>query len=237
MATLGYLTGYLVPDDYTVITELHFEGTEGASGSGAYTDDAPTPLAWGTANSNGLLAAAAVYEGTRGLNLATSRAIYQPSFAGAGDSGFNFGSDDFTIEISTYFATIPTTAGNYRLMVAKDDVAGTRGWNLLSDGDNGGKIAFAMFDGATPYVVRWETVPSATTWYRVKAERLGNNLNLYIDSGSGYALVDTTDVTGVSVNSNSNCVAIGVFKNGGQVYTPSYHNGYVDYLLVRRKYP
>lgn len=238
MATLGYLTGYLVPYDYTVITELHFEGSEGSLGNGAYTDDAPSPLTWGAANSNGLIAAAAVYEGTRGLDLRSSRAIWQPShYVGVGDSGFNFGSDDFTIELSTYFVTVPTTAGHYRLMIAKDDVASTRGWNFLSDGDNGGRVGFNIFSGGTPYSVRWSTVPSATTWYRFKAERLGNDLNLYVDTGSGYTLVDTADVTGVSVNSTSHPVGMGVLKNGGQIIPSSYHNGFMDYLLVRRKYP
>lgn len=217
-------------DGYTTITELHFEGSEGGT---TYTDDAPSPLTWGgTAQTK----TAAVYEGTRGADFTSIREMYQPTFAGTGASGFNFGSDDFTIEISTYFVSIPG-AGNYRFMIAKDDVASTRGWNFIANGDSSGHIQFNMFDGATQYTVEWSTAPSSATWYRCKAERVGNDLNLYIDTGGGYSLVDTTDVTGASINSNTTAVIMGVLKNGGGVVSTSRHNGYMDYLLVRRKYP
>lgn len=148
-------------------------------------------------------------------------------FDGSGDflslpasSDFAFGAANFTVEGWVYTAT--TSGLGAIIGLANGSAANSNyAFQLLR---NGSQWQFNVFSGSTAYGSAVGAL-SINTWYHIAMVRSGNSLYAFVDG----ALIQTTSITGVTLNAPSGAVA-----HIGQVQ--GYHpwNGYIDSLRVTK---
>ena len=201
----------------SVIALLHMNGTDG---SGTFTDE--TGRTWGRLYNAFIDTGQSVFGG------ASAEFTYSlPNQAGirvtSDNADFNFGSDDFCIQMRVRHSVI---SGDYRVLMAKDSTVATRGWILLVDPlDSAGKIGFYFRDGGTTYSVVSTSVPSVNTWYAVAVSRVGSSLRLFVNG----TLEATTSVGSATINTTSHDTWIGLTHNSAGKF-----EGWVDEVRVTR---
>lgn len=197
-----------------VVGLLHFDGPNGST---TFTDE--TGAIWTLGGTASISTTHYEYGGASGQFTSADGRIYQTS-----PTGYDFGTNDFTIEGWIYPYTLPP-AGHYRTMISKDDVtAATRGWLFLINGDSSQKISFAFRDGSTAYSVISSSAPTVSVWTAVAAVRHGTNLYLFVNG----VLEATTVVGSAAVNTTSAELLISAFQNGGAYEPNSVWNGWLD---------
>lgn len=201
----------LTPPWANVVSLLHFDS--------AYTDQ--KGRVW--TNNAGSISTTTKKYGAGSLYLVTSANLITPY-----STDFNFGSNDFTVEAWIYVLTGATSGGQYRTIIAKDDVSlsSNRGWIFLLDGDLSGKINFSCRVGTTTYSVKTASAPSLSTWIHVAVVRDSGFLRLYVNG----VQQDFVAITG-SLNTPAVGTTIGVAKNGGTDLGPGF-NGYIEDVRV-----
>ena len=153
------------------------------------------------------------------------------SFDGSGDylmmpasSFWGFGTGDFTIEFWWY----PNTLATYQQMIMNANDGGPTGTGeyVITYNTTLG-LRFFINVGATVIQQGSTSGWSTGQWYYVAAVRSGNTLTLYRNGSS----IGSGSVTGVTIGSSSV-----PFYLGGEPYTPTSINGYVQDLRVTKGY-
>lgn len=191
---------------------LHMDG---GNGSTTFLDSSPTPKTV-TANGNAVISTA--------QNKYGAGSAY---FDGSGDflsipasSDFTFGAADFTVEGWVYTAT--TSGIGAIIGLANGSAANSNyAFQLVR---NGSQWQFNVFSGSTAYGSAVGAL-SINTWYHIAMVRSGNSLYAFVDG----ALLQTTSITGVTLNAPSGAVA-----HIGQVQGYFPWNGYIDSLRVTK---
>jgi len=131
-----------------------------------------------------------------------------------GNSSFQFGTGDFTIEMWVY---ISANASSQQTFL---DTRGAATAAPITFGIYQSKLAF--YDGTMR-----QTSATVTTgqWYHFAASRSGGNLRLFIDGISYYSASNTTDIT-----TGASSIYVGRGFDGAGYYT----NGYIDDLRISR---
>ena len=142
-------------------------------------------------------------------------------------SAFNFGSSDFRISCYVFFNEIATN--NYhKLIVSHDDISSTRGWLLLANADNSGKITFSIMSGSTSYSVVGP-IAQVGEWYEVVVARVGSVLSMTVNNST----YTSTSVAGITFNSINQPLYVGALKNGLELYKPATMYGYIQDLKIQ----
>lgn len=114
----------------------------------------------------------------------------------AANSDFDFGAGDFSVSCLLRVTSTPTTPGYYGAVVGCDNIGSVRGWLLLIDGDNGGRLSFTFFSGASGFVVSTSSAFPSNTRKHIRACRVGSYLYLFVDG----VLVSTSFVGTAAIN-------------------------------------
>ena len=180
----------------------------GPNGSTTFTDSGPNALVV-TATSATISTAQSKYGGTSGYFNGSTGYLSL-----TGNSTFQFGTGDFTIEAWVFIAA---DAANQQTFL---DTRGSASAAPLTFGIYQSNLAF--YDGTMR-----QTSATVTTgqWYHFAACRSGGTLRLFIDGVSSYSASNTTNIT-----TGANSIYIGRGFDGAGYYT----NGYIDDLRVSR---
>lgn len=229
MSTRGH-HGLLLPqgeDPYwaAVVSLLHFDG---ADGSTAFPD--VTGRSWYRSGAD-ISTTQSKFGGASGRFDDPGDRIWTAAHA-----DLTFGSGDFTVELWFFATTAAGSAYVYRPLISRDDVSlGTnRGWLIILDGDNAGKVVFAGSVGMARSTVMSTSAPTLNVWNHVAAVRDGGNLRLYLNGvQEGSAAISG------ALNSPSIETRIGVGQNGAGILGPGFL-GYIDDARITKgvcRYP
>jgi hypothetical protein len=184
---------------------LHMDGTNGST---TFVDSGPNALTV-TATSATISTTQSKYGGASG------------SFNGStgylsltGNSSFQFGTGDFTIETWVYIAANPSSQQTFL------DTRGAATATPFTFGLYQSKLAF--YDGT----MRQSSVTiTSGQWYHFAASRSSGTLRLFIDGISYYSASSTTNFT-----TGANSIYIGRGFDAAAYYT----NGYIDDLRITK---
>ena len=146
------------------------------------------------------------------------------------DAGFNFGSDDFTVEC--WACPFSTVSGSSHAIVSFYDAGNNRRcWQIQRNGTGNDFRFYYSTDGTTPLNLAHGTNIYVSTglreqWTHLAVVRNSNTLTLYVNGTS----VDSASITG-SLNSNATdpLVVGGAISSGT---AGSYYYGYVRDLRI-----
>lgn len=146
------------------------------------------------------------------------------------DAGFNFGSDDFTVEC--WACPFSTVSGTSHAIVSFYDAGNNRRcWQIQRNGTGNDFRFYYSTDGTTPLSLAHGTNIYVSTglreqWTHLAVVRNSNTLTLYVNGTS----VDSASITG-SLNSNATdpLVVGGAISSGT---AGSYYYGYVRDLRI-----
>ena len=187
-----------------VVSLLHFDG---ADASTTFTDAFRT---WTAVGNSQIDTAQSVFGGASGLfdGLADSLTT-------ASETGFNFGSGDFTVEWRHRFANLPSAINWHQILV--DEPRSNQ--LAVGDGDN---LYLTTSGGAKTSDV---LTISTNTWYAFAMSRVGNTLYFFQD-GVG---IGTADVTALTVDLSGTGTRLGGMDTGVNVV-----DGWLDELRVTK---
>ena len=207
------------PSWANVVALLHFDG---AHGTATFTD--VTGKIWTRTGAPTISTAKSKFGGASGVFSGVSQYIETPS-----NAGFAFGSGNFTVE--GWFHPTSSSASNYYALIARDNVAGTRGWLLFTDITSGSLSFFAWNGGTSKTIARPGNFLAdfLNTWVHVAVSRVGNTMRMFVNG----ALAGSVDVTGFSISDNSEVLRIASLKGAGG--TDPFFAGYVDDVRIAKE--
>jgi hypothetical protein len=142
------------------------------------------------------------------------------------NSGFQFGSDNFTIECWVYINAFGT-AGTW--FAGPWGVPGgtNRSWDFAYYPAGGGIVFGYSTNGTDGTIITGSTTLSLNTWYHVAAVRSGNTCTIYQNGIS----IGSASMAGTTINPGTNSLWIGANPedNGGSNFML---NGYISNLRV-----
>ena len=208
------LTGTTTGDAYypQVAALLHFDGTNGST---TITDNSKNNLAVTSVNGAFISTAQSKFGGSSVFFDGTDDYVTAPD-----NSAFNFGTDNFTIEMWVNFANVTST---WQAIISRAyAIAG--GWRLYkNDGDN----QLRWYSNATLVVTTTASTLSNNTWSHIAVVRNNGVITIYIDGVSRGSAASST-------NYNPGSYAIEI---GRGVVTSTYPmTGYIDELRITNGY-
>lgn len=181
---------------------LHFDGVAGGN---SITDD--TGKIWTAGGSTCQLTSAAKI-GTASLYL------YDGLLTTPAHADFNFGSNDFTVELWVY----PLNSGGASFFCGQGNNTGsTIVFQMGRWGDN--KFRVTLGNGITAYTLMCNTAFAQDAWYHIAVVRYGNNIYMYVNGN-----LDGTMTWSYSMPSSSYPLVIG---KGDSASTFRWY-GYID---------
>jgi hypothetical protein len=208
------LTGTTTGDAYypQVAALLHFDGTNGST---TITDNSKNNLTVTATNGAFISTAQSKFGGSSVFFDGTDDYVTAPD-----NSVFNFGTDNFTIEMWVNFANVTST---WQAIISRAyGIAG--GWRLYKNDANNQLVWYSQ---ATPVVLTTASTLSNNTWSHIAVVRNNGVITIYIDGVSRGSAASST-------NYNPGSYAIEI---GRGVVTSTYPmTGYIDELRITNGY-
>jgi hypothetical protein len=196
---------------------LHGDGTNGST---TITDNSPSPKTVTAVGNAQISTAQSKFGGT------------SIAFDGTGDylsvpenTGFDFGSGEFTIEFWVYCVS----AANFGGFVGKG-TNGSVNTNTMSleFNDTGNQISFVLGTGGAPVyaITGTSNVRTAAIWQHIAVTRAGNSTKLFVNGTQ----------EGSTYTTNYTIAAGGSLYVGGGFFAPATNtiNGYIDDLRITK---
>ena len=191
-------------------TSLLITGTgQGMYDNSTFVDQGPNALtvtATGAPVYSGLSPFGNTYPGSVFINNGASNRLSTPV-----NTGFDFGTGDFTIETWVNFTSLPSVQA-----IVTNYLNSTTGWTLeaLSTG-------WIFYNGDIAQI-QYVSTPVINTWYHIAVARSGTSLKMFLNGAQVASATNSTNITG-----STNGVAIGALL--GTLYGVF---GYVSNLRV-----
>ena len=208
------LTGTTTGDAYypQVAALLHFDGVNGST---TITDNSKNNLTVTATNGAFISTAQSKFGGSSVFFDGTDDYVTTPN-----NSVFDFGTDDFTIEMWVNFANVTST---WQAIISRAyGIAG--GWRLYKNDANN---QLRWYSQTTPVVLTTASTLSNNTWSHIAVVRNNGIITIYIDGTSRGSAASST-------NYNPGSYAIEI---GRGVVTSTYPmTGYIDELRITNGY-
>jgi hypothetical protein len=195
-------------DSYASNVSLHLK-MDGANGSTTFTDSSPNALAVTAAGNAQISTTQSKYNGTSAYFNGSTGYLSL-----TGNSSFQFGTGDFTVEAWVYIAANASSQQTFL------DTRGAATVAPFTFGIYQSKLFF--YDGT---VIQSSATITSGQWYHFAACRSAGNLQLFINGISYYNASNTTNIT-----TGANSIYIGRGFDVAAYYT----NGYIDELKVTK---
>lgn len=195
-------------DPYASNVSLHLK-MDGANGSTTFTDSSPNALAVTAVGNAQISTTQSKYNGSAGYFNGSTGYLSL-----TGNSSFQFGTGDFTVEAWVY---IFANASSQQTFL---DTRGAATVTPFTFGIYQSKLFF--YDGT---VIQSSATVTSGQWYHFAACRSSGNLQLFINGVSYYSAVNTTNIT-----TGANSIYIGRGFDSAAYYT----NGYIDELKITK---
>jgi hypothetical protein len=137
------------------------------------------------------------------------------------NSGFDYGTSDFTIEGWFYFNSVSSSS----IIAGTWAVSPNRGWFLYFDATLGITFTFST-TGSNAIDVSSSYTPSANTWNHIAVSRTGVNLYFFVN---GVQRGSTYNISTSSIYANSQTLYIG---NRGSQLDAFYYTGYISNFRI-----
>jgi hypothetical protein len=200
------LSTWATPDPYfsSVSLLMHFDG---ANGSTTLTDSSSNAFSVTRNGSAQISTAESRFGGSSLLLNGTSDSIVLPAA-----SAFNFGSDNFTIELWVRFASLSAAQ---RIGGGDLQGGGTYNWAIYK-GSGSSSLVFLIGDGSSPWNMGSTGFGTVTVnqWHHVAIVRNGNTFTGYIDGVAGGNFSSSGSLVANSTNGAFFGFATGDFFNG-----------------------
>lgn len=195
-------------DPYASNVSLHLK-MNGANGSTTFTDSSPNALAVTAVGNAQISTTQSKYNGSAGYFNGSTGYLSL-----TGNSSFQFGTGDFTVEAWVY---IFANASSQQTFL---DTRGAATATPFTFGIYQSKLFF--YDGT---VIQSSATVTSGQWYHFAACRSSGNLQLFINGVSYYSAANTTNIT-----TGANSIYIGRGFDAAAYYT----NGYIDELKITK---
>ena len=138
------------------------------------------------------------------------------------EAGFNFGADDFTIELSVKFNEVDPSVSNYAGVIGKRTDSSSFQWSIFT---KGGFMHF-LSSGTNAVSIDHTTALVSNTWYDVAVSKSGNNLRMFVNG-----VVTEAPCPSMVLSSVSTVLFMGRLSSGINSY---YMNGNIDRVRLTK---
>lgn len=152
------------------------------------------------------------------------------------DAGFDFGSSDFTVEITAYWLVMPASGQAHVLASQWSNTSAQAGWSLNVVNSAGTYIinfAYTTNGSTQQNTSRTLTSPLVTgTWYHIAVSRAGNTMRIFVN---GVQVGADISMAGVTIFNSNSLLAIGAQTNNPA--TPDFvfsMNGYIGAARITK---